>query len=121
MEGGIIEVAFQTGFGQNLILAVLFGTSIGVLAVGLFFLMQDLKEANQDIAIRFASNGRKVVVRRLPASHYHIFLSHSQEYGADQVSSIKYLLEKLVDNISCFLDVTCAIFGSDVAVQKRAK
>ena len=105
MEGGIIEVAFELGFGEGLILAVLFGTSVGVLAVGLFFLTQDLKEANKEIAIRFAGNGRKVVVRRLPPSHFHIFLSHSQEYGADQVGSIKYILERLVGNISCFLDV----------------
>ena len=34
VEGGIIEVAFELGFGDSLILAVLFGTSIGVLAVG---------------------------------------------------------------------------------------
>ena len=41
MEGGIIEVAFSTGFSPTLILAVLFGTSIGVLVVGSFFLDQD--------------------------------------------------------------------------------
>ena len=88
-----------------MILLILFGASIGVLVVGIYLLLDDLKNGKEDGKIRFKASGSRVILRKLPRGHFHVFLSHAQEHGADQVGSIKYILERLVGNISCFLDV----------------
>jgi hypothetical protein len=54
--------------------------------------------------MRFVEGGRPVKLAPLEAG-YHLFLSHAQDSGADQVATIKYLLEKHVPEIQVFLDV----------------
>ena len=44
-------------------------------------------------------------MRKLPDGRYHCFLSHSHQHGADQVSVIKYKIERMIEGAQCFLDV----------------
>jgi hypothetical protein len=46
-----------------------------------------------------------VVLRRLEEGRFHLFLSHSQQHGQDQVKVISSELQKCVRDIHCFLDV----------------
>lgn len=80
---------FLQGYGTTTILVVCFAASVSVLLLGSTLLVLDLREVSKEVAVRFENTGRKVVVRRLPAGKFHVFLSHSQEFGADQVAAIK--------------------------------
>jgi hypothetical protein len=76
-----------------------------VIVVGLVFLTKDLATDQKQDVFRYAATGRVVRVKKLPAGQYHCFLSHSHNHGADQVASIKYKLEKMIEGCQCFLDV----------------
>jgi hypothetical protein len=76
-----------------------------VIVVGLVFLTKDLATDQKQDVFRYAATGRVVRVKKLPAGQYHCFLSHSHKHGADQVASIKYKLEKMIEGCQCFLDV----------------
>ena len=79
---------FVQGYSTTTILVVCFATSVAVLVLGSFLLLQDLREVNKDVAVRFENTRRKVVLQQLPKDKFHVFLSHSQEFGADQVSAL---------------------------------
>ena len=65
----------------------------------------DLAADPKPHALRFVSNGEVVSLSKLPDGKYHVFLSHAQKYGADQVADIKNRLERMIEGCSCFLDV----------------
>ena len=103
VQTGAVLVEYSIGFTPISVLAILLSTSIAVLVVGFFLLLHDIRSESEQRSIKYKHDGKKVAVRKLPHGSFHVFLSHSQQYGADQVATIKYLLEQFVENISCFL------------------
>jgi hypothetical protein len=84
---------------------MLLATNISVVIVGIVMLKTDVKLEKQEFALRFRGSGSRVVLQGVPAGHYHVFLSHSQKHGQDQVASLKQTLARCIAGIQIFLDV----------------
>jgi hypothetical protein len=105
LEDGSVSASYVFGYSEEVVLVALFIANIGVLAVGVAFLAQDLSSDTQAAVMRFARSREPVRLPKLPHGQYHLFLSHAQKYGADQVAVIKYRLERVVQGAQFFLDV----------------
>jgi hypothetical protein len=68
-------------------------------------LKTDVKQQKQQFALRFRGSGARVLLQGVPAGHHHVFLSHSQKHGQDQVASLKQTLARAIEGIQIFLDV----------------
>jgi hypothetical protein len=102
---GYKSVLFPIGFDNTFVLVMLLATNISVVIVGIVMLKTDVKLEKQEFALRFRGSRARVVLQGVPAGHYHVFLSHSQKHGQDQVASLKQTLARCIDGIQIFLDV----------------
>ena len=68
----------------------------------------DIRRLLRAPLLRFAHSGLVVMLPPL-AKHqvFDLFLSHAQDFGQDQVATIKSALEKLLPSVNIFLDVEC--------------
>jgi hypothetical protein len=102
---GYKSVLFPIGFDNTFVLVMLLATNVSVVIVGIVMLRTDVKLEKQVFALRFRGSRARVVLQGVPAGHYHVFLSHSQKHGQDQVASLKQTLARCIDGIQIFLDV----------------
>ena len=69
-------------------------------------MFKDVQLAKLEPVMRYAGDGALVCLRKIHhILGYHIFLSHSQQDGGDQVAHIKKELEKFCSTIEIFTDV----------------
>ena len=94
---------------------MLLATNISVVIVGIAMLKTDVKHQKQQFALRFRGSGARVLLQGVPAGHHHVFLSHSQKHGQDQVASLKQTLARAIErsnNIGY-----CILPGNDLAIE----
>jgi hypothetical protein len=105
VDEGYESLLFPIGFDKTFVLIMLLVTNISVVIVGIVMLKTDVKLEKQEFALRFRGSGARVSLQKVPAGHHHVFLSHSQKHGQDQVASLKHTLARCIDGIQIFLDV----------------
>jgi hypothetical protein len=84
--------------------SVLISTVVIVMITAVGVLVKDLWFAYLDPLVRYQGGGI-VKLPPLGTKAFDLFLSHAQNFGQDQVATIKLTLEKLLPKINIFLDV----------------
>lgn len=112
------SATFELGYDSSIVILALFLASLGVLGLGIILVIKDLKHDASIPVVKYKASGKQVSMMAIHPSKYHIFFSHSHEYGADQCAVIKSYLEQMVDGCRCFLDVDC--FGENSVISLQA-
>jgi desulfoferrodoxin (superoxide reductase-like protein) len=96
--GEMIERQTHSFFVVWLAMVLLFGLAIQ-------WIQWKSKHATKHTAVCFEKTGLPVELMPVKATEFHLFLSHRQNLGQDQVAIIKSRLLALVPTMSIFLDV----------------
>jgi len=95
---------FVTGYDQNSMAIILILVVLGVVIAWVVTLVRDIREFNTGKSFRTLDDGALLVMPRLPREHFHVFISHSQQDGGDQVAHIKAELKTYIETISICTD-----------------
>ena len=97
---------YDDGFSTTAIAMVLVLSVILVAVTAVLLTIYDIRRLLRAPLLRFAHSGLVVMLPPL-AKHqvFDLFLSHAQDFGQDQVATIKSALEKLLPSVNIFLDV----------------
>eukprot|EP00937_MAST-01D_sp_MAST-1D-sp2_P004033 g4033.t1 len=81
--------------------------AVGVFTAWSVSLWSDIRVFNARQSFRHKADGTLLALPRLrpPVELYHVFISHSQQDGGDQVAHIKKELEKYVETMVVFTDI----------------
>eukprot|EP00937_MAST-01D_sp_MAST-1D-sp2_P002202 g2202.t1 len=95
------------GFTEDTLGYFLIANASVILVVSLVSLRRDVREFNERQSFRHDATGDLLTMQQLDGDKlaYHVFVSHSQQDGGDQVQNLKKDLEKRVNTISVFTDV----------------
>ena len=98
---------FEPGYSSETLGYFLSALCVVVLAAWCVSLWHDICAFNAKQCFRYKHDNTLVTMPILtpPDERYHIFISHSQQDGGDQVGHIKKELEKYVETINIFTDV----------------
>eukprot|EP00937_MAST-01D_sp_MAST-1D-sp2_P003696 g3696.t1 len=100
---------FEAGYSEDTLGIFLIVVTVMTVAFAVAGFCNDIREFNTRQSFRHA-DGTLLTLPRLKAGHrqpkhYHVFMSHSQQDGGDQVQHMKKELEKYVGTINIFTDV----------------
>ena len=70
-----------------------------------------VRQSYRRLVYKYVSDNTEVCLPTLKAGRFHMFLSHQQQHGQDQVEVIKYRLETLVPGIRLFIDTDLSNTG----------
>ena len=112
LQDGTTASSFAFGYDELFVTIALFATNISVIVVGLFYLAKDLASDHRRLVYKYVSDNTEVCLPPLKTGDlFHMFLSHQQMYGQDQVEVMKYRLEALVPGIRVFIDTDLSNTG----------
>jgi hypothetical protein len=77
----------DAGYNKTLILVLLFGATMSVLVLGVYFLAKDIAQSRKH-SLMCDDSGAVIQFRKLAANAFHLFLSHTWATG--QVMSVRF-------------------------------
>jgi hypothetical protein len=105
IESGFVSTGEDTlGFNEQGLGWMLIICFVSILVMGVGCLVRDLRKIRQQTVLT-DSGGQAVVLKKLPAGHYHLFLSHTWGSGQNQMQALKKELQLLIPSMEVFLDV----------------
>jgi hypothetical protein len=107
---GIDAVTVQ-GYAESNVTTLLITSAALILGFCGAALLWSGNQALKKLVFKYKADKTEVILPKVPQGHFHLFLSHQQLHGQDQVEVIKYRLEALCPGIRVFIDTDLSNTG----------
>jgi hypothetical protein len=106
VEFGFLPLGcYELGYTADQVGLVFVGLVSAAVIMTVICTIYDMQTANKEPIMRYKYDHSIVTLPSKPSGHYHIFISHAQMDGGDQVAVLKGLLEKYCKTVEVFTDV----------------